>query len=247
MQPWDGTTGPPRSSNGASSLHLAWELGGGPWAACEATLEVLVPPAVPKLYFWALQASFVGRGGGGGAHLGLQWHPAHPGSTAVNWGGYGPDGRELSGSESSLPSTTGNVNTRDYQWVPARPYRLRIEPAPDRPPGSAWRGSVTDLATGTTTVVRDLFARGDRLDGLMVWSEVFADCDDPSVTVRWSNLRALDVAGATHDVRAVRVNYQRVADGGCANTTSQLDPDASGFLQITATARTTPQGARLQR
>jgi len=80
----------------------------------------------------------------------------------------------------------------------------------------------------------------------MVWSEVFADCDDPSVTVRWSNLRALDVAGATHDVRAVRVNYQRVADGGCANTTSQLDPGASGFLQITATARTTPQGARLQ-
>ncbi len=247
VQPWDGTAGRPRSANGASSLHLSWELGDGSWVACEATLEVLVPPSVPKLYFWALQASFVGTGfGGGGAHLGLQWHPAHPGGTAVNWGGYGPTGRELDGSESTLPSATGNVNTRDYRWEPGRPYRLRIEPSPDEPAGTAWRGSVTDVAAGATTVVRDLFAPGDRLDGLMVWSDVFADCDEPSVTVRWSDLRAYDREGRARAPSAVRVNYQRVAEGGCANTTAVSDPAGRGVLQVTATERVTTQGARLE-
>ncbi|MCX7619438.1 MAG: hypothetical protein N2037_01165 [Acidimicrobiales bacterium] len=247
VRPWDGTAGPPRSANGASSLHLVWELGRGAWTACEATLEILVPPAVPKLYFWALQVSFTRRGlGGGGAHLGLQWHPAHPGGTAVNWGGYGPDGRELDGTVSSLPSATGNPNTRDYRWEAGRPYRLRIEPAPGQPLGTAWRGSVTDVETGTTTVVRDLFSRGNRLDGLMVWSEVFADCDDPSVTVRWSGLRASNPGGEAFDVRIVRVNYQRVSEGGCANTTSQLDPRLPGFLQLTNAVRTVAQGSRLE-
>ncbi len=50
-----------------------------------------MPPAVPRLYFWALQVSFAsGPRLQGGAHLGLQWHPRYPGSTAVNFGGYGP-------------------------------------------------------------------------------------------------------------------------------------------------------------
>ncbi len=93
---FDGTTGRPTSSNGASSFHLFWEVGGGPWTAAEAVLEVVDPPTVPELHFWALQVSFTGGGrGGGGAHLGLQWFPIHPGSTAVNWGGYAAGGGEL--------------------------------------------------------------------------------------------------------------------------------------------------------
>ena len=124
---WDGTSGRPRSSNGASSLHLGWDVpqpvADDPWVAADAVLEVRSPPEVLALYFWALQASFTDRGRHGGAgHLGLQWYPAHPGSTAVNWGGYGPDGRELDGSASTLPSATGNPNTRDYAWSPATPY-----------------------------------------------------------------------------------------------------------------------------
>ena len=81
-------------------------------------LEVTTAPQVEALYFWALQVSFTDRGrSGGGAHLGLQWYPAHPGSTAVNWGGYVPDGHELEGTTSALPSATGNVNTRDFPWI----------------------------------------------------------------------------------------------------------------------------------
>ena len=92
---WTGATGRPRSGNGASSFHLFWDVPPGPWVEAAATLVVADPPTVPKLYFWALQVSFEDRGrGGGGAHLGLQWHAQHPGNTAVNWGGYGTNGQE---------------------------------------------------------------------------------------------------------------------------------------------------------
>jgi hypothetical protein len=85
-------TGPPTSSNGASSFHLFWDVAPKPLIEVAATIEVIEPPTVDKLYFWALQANFQdGRDGHarrGGAHFGLQYHPAHPGGGAVNWGGY---------------------------------------------------------------------------------------------------------------------------------------------------------------
>ncbi|HNE38225.1 MAG TPA: hypothetical protein PKZ82_17065, partial [Microthrixaceae bacterium] len=107
------THGDPPSANGASSLHLRWDLDDRPGCReVSVTLEVLQPPTVDRLYFWALQADFAtgdaGRRPAGGAHLGLQWHPQHPGSTAVNWGGYRPGGGELSGTVSALPSALGN-------------------------------------------------------------------------------------------------------------------------------------------
>ena len=183
---WSGTAGTPPSGNGASSFHLAWMVdppaAGRAWVAVDAVLEVLVAPSVPALSFWALQASFQDRGRAAGAgHLGLQWHSGHPGSTAVNWGGYGPGGGELDGSTSSLPSAMGNVNTRDYRWGAGVGYRLRISHVGVAPGGlHVWRGEVTDLARGETTVVRDLFAEGSALTDAIVWSEVFARCDDPS-------------------------------------------------------------------
>ena len=202
---WDGTTGRPTSSNGASSLHLFWSLPPTrPSVAVEAVLEIVEPPTVPALYFWALQVGFAGpRGDGGGAHLGLQWFDRHPGSTAVNWGGYRSGGGELDGSVSDLPSTAGNVNTRDYGWQPGRRYRLRVERAGEGPGGTtAWRGSVTDLHTGVATVVRDLWAAGDHLVSPMVWSEVFAACDDPSTSVAWSDLAVIDAEGTRTPVHA---------------------------------------------
>jgi hypothetical protein len=245
-RPWDGLSGRPPSGNGASSLHLVWQAPPGDWVTAEATLEILEPPAVDKLYFWAMQVSFHDRGRQGGAgHIGLQWHGAHPGGTAVNWGGYGPDGVELRGSPSPLPSATGNVNTRDYAWLPNRAYRLRVSWAPEPGPRgrSSWRGEIDDLTTGHTTHVRDLWAVGATLGDPLVWSEVFADCDDPSTIVRWSDLRLIDRSGAVAGVDAVSVNYQSLGDGGCANTASLVDD--RGFRQVTNTQRTTRQGARL--
>jgi hypothetical protein len=77
-----------------------------------------------------------------------------------------------------------------------------------------------------------------------VWSEVFADCDAPSVAIRWSDLMAVDESG--HVVRpvAVLVNYQAVRERGCPNTSVAMD-ETGGLLQITNIARTVEQGARL--
>lgn len=221
-------TGPPTSSNGASSMHVHWRARA---EAVEATLQVVSPPVVARLYFWALQASFTGAGGRheGAGHLGLQWYPAHPGSTALNWGGYSAAGAELEGTASTLASATGNPNTRDFAWTPAHTYRLRISLAR----AGHWRGEVTDLVTGVVTHVRDLFCGGDHLEAPCVWSEVFADCDSASTAVRWSSM--------TPAPGAVRVTYQSHAEGGCDNT--DVRPDGSGaLLQVTNTARQVPHG-----
>lgn len=238
-------SGRPPSANGASSFHLGWGTVDGA-VGLSVVFEMLVAPTVPALYFWALQADMAGPAGrAGGAHLGLQWYPRHPGSTAVNWGGYGPHGGELAGSDSRLPSATGNPNTRDLAWVAQRPYRLvirRVEHDQGPAGTTRWRGSVHDLAHGDQVDVRDLFMAGDRIVGATMWSEVFARCDDPSVVVRWSEPT---VHLPDRDVRVdrVRVNYQTDTDGGCANTSS-LGDDV-GLVQTTATERRTPQGTVL--
>lgn len=257
--PGERRRGEPTSSNGASSLHLGWVLPrvpSGGFREVSVMLELLTAPQVPRLYFWALQADFATAQGGraGGAHLGLQWHPQHPGSTAVNWGGYGASGGELDGSGSVLPSAMRNVNTRDFAWQAGRPYRLKIERAdggvdpgagedPDRSGTSpAWRGSVTDT-TGTVTVVRDLYPPGDRISGAVMWSEVFARCDHPSVGARWSDPVAVALDGTVVRPDRLEVNYQSTRDGGCTNTDSRVD--GVGVVQWTNAERTTRQGSVL--
>lgn len=232
------TSGYPTSSNRASSSHLRW---GGlparvPLVAAVATLEVIAAPQVAELYFWALQVAFTDRGRRtGGAHLGLQWHPGHPGSTAVNWGGYGRDGGELSGSTSTLPSATGNANTRDLAWPVAGRHRLAVTAGPE---SGTWTGWVDGLA------VRHLAGGGTELSDLMVWSEVFARCDDPSVAVRWSDLRAQDGDGRWHRPDRVTVSYQSRGDGGCDST--NVEQTADGLVQRTNTLRTVPAGTNLR-
>lgn len=249
---WDGRAGPPRSANGASSFHLTWQVPPGAWVAAEATLEIVTAPSVDALSFWALQVSFVEDGRHrGAAHLGLQWHPHHPGRTAVNWGGYDPGGGELPGSTSALPSATDNPNTRDLPWAVGAPYRLRIarhgpvDPATSETASArtiAWRGSVTG-PTGETVVVRDLHVRARHLADPMVWSEVFADCDAPATEVRWRQLALTDEQGRVAGVDTVRVSYQTVAEGGCARTDSTVE--AGALVQRTSVRRVTPQGALL--
>jgi len=218
-------------------MHLWWDPPPAPTTEVSVVLEVLEPPTVAHLYFWALQVSFVDDAGRrvGGAHLGLQWYDLHPGSTAVNWGGY-RDGaslrgsnatsRELDGEESALPSATKNRNTRDFAWRPRTPYRLRVTGDGD----GWWRGDVTDLTTDETTVVRRLHGGGTLLADPVVWSEVFARCDDPTVTVRWSQPQP--------PWRAVRPTYQSYADGGCTNTRSEPDGDTGAWVQRTSYTRT---------
>lgn len=237
--PADGArvTGAPTSSNRASSFHLNWEIPRTPLSEVRATIEVIEPPTVSMLYFWALQVSFVGPGGRiGGAHIGLQHHPSYPDACAVNWGGYRDGQGELKGSVSALPSALNNINTRTCRWYPNRQYVLRVYRSPDQ----GWRGSVTDTSTGEETVIRDLWVDADHLASPVVWSEVFAHCDHASAAVRWSGLTGIGLDGIVHDVRSVRLNYQTHQDGGCANTDSSVDE--VGFVQRTAVERQSQTG-----
>lgn len=246
---FDGRSGRPPSGNGASSFHLFWDMPPGEWAAAECDWMIDAAPAVPSLFFWAMQASMVGGPPGqadprpSAGHLGPQWCP--PARRCINWGGYGPGG-ELEGSPSTLPSPDGNPNTREHPWRDGVVHRLRIERAEPLGPSERrrrWTGSVTDTETGVRTEVRDLYAAGERLDSVMVWSEVFARCDAPPVTVRWSGFTLVDRDGRRHVIERARVNYQAVRDGGCATTDTSWE--GGWFVQRTGVERVTRQDAVL--
>jgi hypothetical protein len=226
-------------------MHLRWHLD-EPVRSVAVTLEVLEAPQVDELYFWALQVDWVDERGrpAGGAHAGLQWYPPHPGGRAVNWGGYGPDGGELEGSSSDLPSSTGNRNTRDLPWRPGEPHRIEVAPSPVPAPGDrpAWRATVSSPSLGNV-VVRDLYGTGRSIAGMLTWSEVFARCDDPPVEVRWSDPEAVDARDDRRPPHVVTVTYQSHADGGCAN--SDVAADDLGIVQRTSTHRVTRHGTVL--
>jgi hypothetical protein len=193
-----------------------------------AVLQVVKPPAVERLYFWALQVCFVEQGRElGTGHTGLQWHPAAP-AGAVNWGGYdAATGDVLPGTGSVLPPVDG-PHTRRYLWLPGRKYMFRVS----SPSAGVWRSEVTDLQEDRTTVVRDLQVGAGSLAKPVVWSEVFADCDDPPSEVRWSGLEVVDASGCLTRVTSARPTYQSVADGGCSNTESYAAGDC--FVQATS-------------
>lgn len=236
-------SGPPPSPNGASSFHVWWEMPGLPLASVSVTLEVLIPPSVNRLAFFALQASFFSEAGHeGGAHAGLQWNPRHPRSRAVNWGGYDRSGAVLAGGPSPLPSAPNDPNTRDFLWRPGARYRFTIGPRRGGGPGR-WPAEVEGLDTGERLVIRELFCAGGHLRGPVVWSELFTRCDDPSVEVRWSGPSAAGLDGAVIRPDSGRVTYQAYNDGGCTNT--DVEADEIGVVQRSGCGRRTPGGAEV--
>ncbi len=234
-------TGPPTSSNGASSFHLWLDVPVEPLVSASATIEVLEPPKVDRLIFWAFQVSFLdGSNKVGAGHFGLQNFSLHPNSGAINWGGYYTGGGELPGSTSALPSAANNKNTRDYEWVARRQYRYKIAPSPDQ----GWRASVTDLSTGIETVVRDLHIKADFLTAPVVWTESFANCEDPGVAVRWSDIEVVTRRGQLVRPQSGTTSYQSYENGGCSNTTFELD--SVGVIQRTGAPRSIQARQRIQ-
>jgi hypothetical protein len=206
-------------------MHLMWQLPAdiGPVVAAWVTFELTEAPRVDELYFWALQATFEDAAGVdyGAAHTGLQWNPRHPKNGAVNWGGYPSEHsnwkKNLPGSEPTLPGFKDDPNTRNYPWQPHTPYRLSISAAPEttekHPRG--WRASVRNLITGDHTVLRDLWAEGDRLTDLCTWTEWFCGCDDPTVAVTWTGFRVMTEDGTEHEPTGMFLNHP--SDGNCTN------------------------------
>ncbi|NND13103.1 MAG: hypothetical protein HKO10_04000 [Acidimicrobiia bacterium] len=240
------TEGPPMSPNGASSFHAWWEPPPTGLVAVSAVLEVQNLPSVSSLYFWAMQVDFVSADGTqfGGGHIGLQWNKAHPASRAVNWGGYASQylgGHVLTGSESELPSANQDPNTRDYMWYPHRAYQLVV--ARGSEPNS-WRGVIADLETHDIVTIREINCEGEFLAAATVWTESFADCDAPSVTVSWSDLRGRLVDGREVGPPQVLASFHPSDRGGCDNTNTVVDH--GHIFQTTNTERTTAPDSTLK-
>lgn len=196
LRSWLPTVGAPGGGAGGG-FHLWWKgvPANEPIVACSVVLEVVQPPTVAALYFWALQTSFLDAAGQsyGAAHTGLQWNPRHSGGRAVNWGGYAQAADVtsiLEGSDSPLPGIPGDRNTRTFAWRGGVPYRFTIHRGT-----VGWASTVTDLVTGSEVTVRELYAGGDRLGGFVMWSELFCRGDDPPTTVRWSEPEARTASG----------------------------------------------------
>jgi hypothetical protein len=232
-----GTVVEPRA--GSTSFHLWWTgIDSHEWVTeASVTLEVLQQPTARRLYFWAMQASFHDRFRRyGAAHIGLQWNPRHVGMTAVNWGGYSDPSivaSILEGSESPLPNSIDDRNTRDFAWTEGTRYRFHVFPSPER----GWRGEVTDLDEGRTWLVRDLYAGGDRLQGLVVWSELFCACTDPQAVVRWSDPEVVTNDGRRLVPRGAKCTFPM---GGCTNMDSVPTPE--GLVQVTMANRRARDG-----
>lgn len=240
--PGDAPREPPEGI--ASSFHCGWDSTFGPddglVKEMSVDLTVVNHPSlsVEDVYFWAMQADFYGATGLddplGGAHVGLQYNPLHPNNHAVNFGGYDEGSVELPGSESDFPSTPDNDNTRDYDWETGVTYSLRI-----------WipeEGHIMASIDGVE--IRELFRDGTEfLYANSVWSEVFARCIDPAVSVRWSNFQVVDSLAQTHVEDTFVLNYQEEAADGCPNTNTA----ASGLslVQRTNTTRINQDGAVL--
>jgi hypothetical protein len=61
----------------------------------------------------------------------------------------------------------------------------------------------------------------------VVWSEVFARCDDPSSAVRWSELTPAPVT--------TQITYQSFEDGGCTNTRIEVVDGVTGMAVVQRT------------
>jgi hypothetical protein len=144
-------------------------------------------------------------------------------------------GRVLAGSRSPLVSTPNNPNTRDYAWESGQPYRLTVRAGSE---AGHWTGSVE--AFGHEQVIRDLFVPAEALVRPMVWSEVFARCDDPPVSATWRDPVAHTARGPMGP-SAYRVSYQSEDAGGCSNT--DVEWTENGIRQVTSVDRHIPAGS----
>ena len=167
-----------------------------PLLECSAVLEVVVPPSVPRLYFWALQASF-----SDGTPTPRRCPPRIAVEHQVPAVGRRPTGADTPrtgrccrGPSPRCPSTRKDPNTRDYPWIAGHRYRLQ-----DRPQRRDQRrhGRLAGNDHPHRVGRRGQGARSPH-QGASTWSGRWCGrrCSPgasiPTTVVRWSDLRAID-------------------------------------------------------
>lgn len=134
-------------------------------------------------YFWAHQFGFVG---GDGGYLGLQVG-SHPNDTKIAlfsiWGANAASGPNCGSFVEGAPGYTCRLDP--FNWVPDRPYRLRIWVLGAEAAGQWWGAWVQDTVTGVDSYVGKIRVPGSwgRLNTWSVsWTEYFGPqanvCDE---------------------------------------------------------------------
>ena len=134
-------------------------------------------PSAPDpawLYYFAIQTDF--SDGGGGAHGGLQWAS---GGKKANWGGY--DLRYAGDTQSIVV---------DQPWATGVWYRYHAARGTQQLDGTwAWGFWITDLGTGTSRSLGDIYSKGSSISGCAVWMEAGYGvvATTARAQVRWHN------------------------------------------------------------
>ena len=126
------------------------------------------------LYYFAIQVDF--SEDGGGAHGGLQWAS---GGEKANWGGYD---LRYAGDVQSI--------VLDQPWATGVWYRYHVARGTQQPDGTwAWGFWITDLSTGTSRYLGDIYSKGSSISGCLVWMETGYGvvATTPRAQVRWRN------------------------------------------------------------
>lgn len=154
----------------------------------------------------------------GGAHFGLQTSQglSNATKTAINWGGYDDVLPKLGdnssptfrGSRPTIPNAGSDSASPLFAWHPDVDYLFRVFRSPkqnwtdaeltdetgnvggDQQPGEvAWRCTITDVATGVETWIRDILVPNCHTTaGMMnpiMWDEDFNNTTPPTATVAW--------------------------------------------------------------
>lgn len=201
---------------------------------------------VPKLgseaYFWSRQFGFTKAPENGGAYIGLQ------GTNKIvfsvfNWPSpkASPRCKVLTtGFDEGLYDFGGTSCIAQYTLTQGHSYRVTVQKVGTDSLGNNWEGSVTDLNTGSRTVIATInvpTSWGDISDSSSVWTEYFdvADgklkrgCEEmPPSAVTFSNFTAINSKGTY----AIKNSTSKINETLCSNYSAISDNGKGSITQI---------------
>ena len=220
-----------------SGFHLWWKgvPSNEPIVACSVVLEVVQPPTVAALYFWALQASFLD------AHRPVLRRGPH--RAPVEPPPPGQPGGELgwlrAGGRRHLHPGRQRLTAARHPRGPEHPHVrvARRDPVPLHDPSRHRRVGVDGDRSGRPApevTVRELYAAGDRLGGFVMWSELFCRGDDPPTRCGGRSRRPSPRPVADRAAAALHATFP----DGPEWRDLDVVVDGVGVQQVTTTGRT---------
>lgn len=246
----------------ASIFGLDWTAPVTRWDEVSAVIRPIVRPLGGVL--WSCRISFraVDDSVRGTAEFGLESGSGftNESQTGCRWGGTDTVlNTPFRGSVSALGYGVSPASP-NFEWVVGRDYHVRVFKSPkqnwlaaelnsrgDQAPGEiAWRFTITDLATGVTTIVRDILvpdcATLNAMSDGSMGAEDTNTARAPTATMPW-DMRWSEPRVNNRLVPTVTTTYSTGGDS-LTNTDSHIN-DKIGFRQQSLTKRTNAAGVSL--